>query len=560
MNFFARSAVVLLVLYGLVFVIADMALVHQGAPLWIGVVFALAMAIAQFGFGPMIIEHVFDIDWDRDKMPARQREFVERLCAQQEMPMVRLGVIPSGTPNAFSFGRFRSDARVVVTQGMLDILTEDEINGVLAHEVGHVAHNDFAVMTVAAAAPLMLYQIYVWIDRTNTFRSVSTAAYVAYMVAQYMVLSINRTREYWADHFAAECTHAPAALSSALVKIAYGLVKVDGEYKESLQSGSAADKKALKRQFQLGGALAMMGVANLRAGASLALTMSNPAQAAAVMKWDLSNPWARLYELSSTHPLTAMRIRALNRAAEEMHVAEGYPLPVPVRQTAGRWLRLVVEATIWGLPVALLALGFVLSEVNDIARRFGHALPHHTRPWLLAACGATWAVRILFRYRGSFQPAKAAELLEDLEVSEMTPRAVELEGEVIGNGVPGYFWSPDLVLQDESGQMFLLYRSSIPFGRLFFAMTDASRFLGERVTVRGWYRRGLRPYVEIARLDATVTKLAPGGSAPLSLFARRSVEAAPYETERLTARSYSRWIQLGLSALAMAIGLFWALS
>jgi len=82
----------------------------------------------------------------------------------------------------------------------------------------------------------------------------------------------------------------------------------------------------------------------------------------------------------------------------------------------------------------------------------------------------------------------------------MRPRAVEIEGEIIGHGIPGAVWSADLVLQDETGLMFLYYRSSIPFGRLFFALRSADRLIGERVKVRGWYRRGLKPYVEVARV------------------------------------------------------------
>jgi len=59
----------------------------------------------------------------------------------------------------------------------------------------------------------------------------------------------------------------------------------------------------------------------VRSGSALALAQANPMEAAAVMKWDLVNPWARFYELSSTHPLTALRVRELNRQAETMHQA-----------------------------------------------------------------------------------------------------------------------------------------------------------------------------------------------------------------------------------------------
>ena len=147
-----------------------------------------------------------------------------------------------------------------------------------------------------------------------------------------------------------------------------------------------------------------------------------------------------------------------------------------------------MEFLFWSAP---LLLGFVLVTWLWIGRSLRHAgveLPAQAVASLLVALGVTWAARIAFRYRGRFAPARVIDLLEDMSVSQMRPRAVEIEGEIIGHGVPGAFWSPDLVLQDESGMMFVLYRSSIPFGRLFFAMRSADRLIGERVQVQGWYR------------------------------------------------------------------------
>ena len=110
--------------------------------------------------------------------------------------------------------------------------------------------------------------------------------------------------------------------------------------------------------------------------------------------------------------------------------------------------------------------------------------------------------------------------------------------------------------------MFVLYRSSIPLGRLFFAMTDAYRFIGEQVVVRGWYRRGLRPYVELSDIRATVTKSAPiSGSGPVSLFSQSTLDAAAASLpEELHQRSYSRWIQLGVAAIVATVGVVWLLS
>jgi heat shock protein HtpX len=552
MGFMSRSLLLLLALYGLVFAVGDALLLHGDAPIWVGVIFVLALIGFQYVIAPWVIQLVYSIDWDESQIPEAQRAFVDRMCRENNLPRLRMGIIESGTPNAFAFGRIRSDARIVVTRGLLDMCTEEETNAVLAHEIGHVAHYDFAVMALAAVAPLLLWQIYVWTNRVNNLRIVSYAAYVAYWVGQFLVLALNRTRETGADEFSAQAARAPNALSSALVKIAYGLARQQSEATRLLRQGDKDDKKAARQQLQFGRALSLMGIMGASSGNAMALGVLSPADAARVMRWDLVNPWARFYELGSTHPLTAMRLRALNRQAAAQGQNIEYPLP---ENTRVRWAGFPVEFLFWAAP---LVCGFLLLTWVWIGRsleRTGFVLPEHFLPWLLVILGATWAARIAFRYHGEFKPAKVSDLLEDMSVSQMRPRAVEITGEIVGQGLPGAFWSPDLVLRDESGLMFLLYRASIPFARLFFAVHNVDRLLGEQVTVRGWYRRGLRPYIEMSKIEANVAK-PRAGSGPIRLFGEQG-DSGPEEMEKVVARSYSCWIQLTAAAACTVAGVIW---
>jgi len=552
MGFIGRSLLVLSVLYGLLFAVVDVFLLRGGAPMWAGVAFVFAIIGVQYLAAPWLIEWFFSIDWDPEALPQAQRVFVENLCRERGLPPIKLGVIWSGTPNAFAFGRVRRDARIVVTEGILKNLSNDEINAVLAHEVGHVAHYDFAVMALAAICPLLLYQIYVWTDRVNNLRLVSYAAYLAYWVGQFLVLLLNRTREYGADHFSAQVTREPSALSSALVKIAYGMIRETSESRRMLQEGAdKTDKNNAKRALQFGHSLSLMGIAAASGGEALALVANTPDAAAKVMRWDLVNPWSRVYELGSTHPLTAMRLKALNREAASYGQQPEYPLPSDTRI---RWTGFPLQFLIWAAP---LLCGFtVLSYVwiRKPLRELGFVAPDNFIPVLLIALGISWAARIAYRYRGAFKPATVADLLEDLDVSQMQPRAVELEGEIIGHGIPGAVWSADLVLQDASGMIFVYYRSSIPFGRFFFAVRNADRLIGERVKLRGWYRRGLRPYVEVSSVQATLLKASPR-SAGTSLFSAEAL-SAPMEKEDFLTRSYSVWIQLAASAVCVGAGLY----
>jgi len=538
MKLILRSVVVLLLLYGLLFAVGDALLARQHAPVWVAMVFAAAFIAVQYWYAPRLIEWMMAIHWDDDggELPARNREFLRKLCTDRKLRMPRIGIIDSETPNAFTFGHVPRDARVVVTTGLLKTLSSEEVNAVLAHEVGHVEHWDFVVMTLAALAPLLLYQFYRFALRGggNTQESndpnnkippgVAEGAYLAYLLSQFLVLLLSRAREYYADRFSAQVTGNPDALASALVKIAYGMVRVDGEFGHAMQDASGDQRARLEWERQEAGSLALMGICNLRAGRTLALGNAAGAGAAPLMRWDLVSPWARLYELSSTHPLTALRIRALNREAEALHRPVSHPLPADGQM---RWTSFPLEVLLWAAP--WICLGALLAAL-ELASRLPQGLAPGLAPLLLVLTGFAWALRIWFRYYGVVRPATIRELMEDVTVSQMRPRAVRLEGTIVGFGVPGAFWCPDLVLRDSTGMLYVLYRQSIPFARLFFALSSAERYVDRKVVIEGWFRRGLQPYIEMSCLSGEDGKLR---------------------------RAYSRWIQLGLAALVVLAGLAW---
>jgi heat shock protein HtpX len=382
------------------------------------------------------------------------------------------------------------------------------------------------VMTIAALAPMMLYQLYVITEKISNFRAIAYSAYLCYLVSQFIVLLLNRTREYFADHYAAEVTHAPDDLSSALVKIAYGMVRADGEYRKAMQEKDKEQKAYWGRERRLGGTLALMGISNLHSGKSLALG-ANPADAAAVMRWDLVNPWARFYELNSTHPLTALRVRELNRESETMHQSSRYELP---QNQSVRWGTFPLDFIVWAAPTLCIGVLLAIWWFPGAFAFLGITLPPKAQPFLLMVAGVTWIMRVAYRYRGKFQDVAIGTLLEDVEVSQMRPRAVRLKGKILGRGEPGVFWSPDLVLRDASGIMFILYRQSIPFARFMFGMSEAENYIDQEVVIEGWFRRGLAPYVEMSKLTGE------------------------YDTVH---RTYSRWIQIAVALVAMAIGWYW---
>ena len=167
----------------------------------------------------------------REELP-RAYNTVERLTQKIGIPMPKLYVIPSESPNAFATGRNPQHASVAVTHGILNLLTEEELEGVLAHELGHVNNRDILISSIAATiAGAITYVAHMgrWamffggMDRDSRDRGGGIGAIlmliVAPIAAMMIQLAVSRSREYQADASGASYTGNPYALASALTKL-----------------------------------------------------------------------------------------------------------------------------------------------------------------------------------------------------------------------------------------------------------------------------------------------------------------------------------------------------
>jgi len=157
---------------------------------------------------------------------------VRSLASREQMPMPDLYLIDSPQPNAFATGRSPKHAAVAVTSGILDLMTHQELEGVLAHELAHVKNRDILIVTIAAtigAAMSFLARFAFWggmgrrRDGNGITMLVGLAAMIlAPLVAALTQMAISRSREYQADRSGAESTGSPLALASALAKLDAG--------------------------------------------------------------------------------------------------------------------------------------------------------------------------------------------------------------------------------------------------------------------------------------------------------------------------------------------------
>ncbi|WP_084703837.1 zinc metalloprotease HtpX [Phaeacidiphilus oryzae] len=197
------------------------------------VVIAAGLLLVQYWYSDRIALYAMrahEVGPDREP---RLHGAVDRLCATANMPKPRIAISPTDMPNAFATGRNADHAVLCVTTGLLRRLEADELEGVLAHELSHVAHRDVAVITIASflgvlAGLMVRFAFYSQLFGGRSRNDQNTAALlglvmlvsaVVYAISFLLIRALSRYRELAADRSAALLTARPSALASALTKV-----------------------------------------------------------------------------------------------------------------------------------------------------------------------------------------------------------------------------------------------------------------------------------------------------------------------------------------------------
>lgn len=406
-----------------------------------------------------------------------------------------VGVIHDRNPTAFTYGLLRSGARIVVTDGLFEFLSGEETRAVVAHELGHIVNRDFLVMTAAGTLVQMLYVLYSSFTRRpsggsskgrNNLAIIGFAAYVMYVIGTYLLLYLSRTREYLADSFAAERVEA-RHLANALVKIAYGIAE-------------AADTEETR---ELLASTRHLGVVDFKSARHLGLVAeaakTHPEATADAMLFDIYNPWAKVVELASTHPLTGKRIEALAGIARAKGQAfADIDVAAAARRAgvdrAALWRKFLRELAIPVLPIAVaLAAGYAGLASGEPALAL-LAIPAGIIAWLVV-------LPVVYPFS---EPAEASvvALMGDVAASPVVGRPVRLRGEVIGRADAGSIVGEDTIFADPTGRIILDFRSLAgPLGDLWTGWRRVKRHIGESGEAAGWFRRSMGGYVIMSSLS-----------------------------------------------------------
>lgn len=491
----------LLTISGLYFLLAAVIILITlitGQPVIIGIVISAIILVIQFLISPFMTD--LSMKWFykakfKYEVPEYLKSFIEEICKENKMKYPRIGYIDDGAPNAFTYGHTKNDARVVLTRGIFELLSEEEVKAVVAHELGHASHYDMLFMTVAQLVPLVLYGIYEVCLRSDKDKSsnnnggsyaaiIGIIAYVLYIISNYIVLWLSRTREYYADSFSIEVTKNPNALASALVKVGYGLSTAETNAKHSAAKSNALgifDSKSSKA----------LAVTSMEENGSISKDHIKQA-----MKWEKWNIWAKWYELNSTHPLISKRLLAISERSKEYN-QDPY-IVFDLKKEESYVDDFLIEVLISFLPTLSIIVGIILCIIG------------YLYVWNMGLIiGTTLVVALLFSFikffkrysKKEMKETTVRDLLGEVKVSHITSIPCSLEGKIIGRGNPGCIFNEDFVIKDKTGIMFLDYNQPLFIINKIFALFKSQEYFDKEIKITGWYRRSPVPYIELKTME-----------------------------------------------------------
>ena len=523
-NLALASGITIVLLAGIVFAFATATIFIINKPnptlgLGLAVLITLLINGIMFLISPWIMDltqsWLYQTQWvtiaKLETLSPESARVIRKVCNQHQIKNLRLGIINDDNPTAFTYGSFPGSARLVVSAGIFKYLADDEAATVYAHELGHIVHWDFAVMTLAATLVQITYLFYVTftelgrnVGKSKEGESVQAgltalafAAYVFYIIGTYLVLYLSRTREYFADHFAAEQTGNPNGLSRALVKIAYGIVQ------ETEQDATPS------RLLQGTRAL---GIYDAKAAATTGTAYqisAAPEKVGRLFLWDLFNPWGWWLELNSTHPLTGKRVRALSNYAEQL----GLPMEFDMGRVVAEGNRLS-KARLYGsffqdllicsAEVLAVILGLISGAILANTMPFLGWKAFVVMPFLLLGIAILVKRSVMYPHSQRAVRTDVITLMSDPYASPLRGRPVTLKGSLIGRGDAGYVFGSDLKLQDKSGMMYLRYASRWGgLGNFLFGMKRVQSLIGAETSAQGWFRRGIASWMDLELLSTT---------------------------------------------------------
>ncbi|MCT7949671.1 M48 family metalloprotease [Ancylothrix sp. C2] len=444
-------------------------------------------------------------------------KLLKRLCGAKNLPWPVLKLLPIDLPVVFTYGNLRRNARIVVSQGLLNRLKDDEIAAIYAGEIGHILYGDFALISWSVAlcqVPYLLYwQVARWGQQWQNIsrwqakflffcsRVISVCSYAVYWLFRLPALWLNRRRFYYSDRYSAQITGNPNALTRALLKIAAGMT----EHIEKTRSTSY-----LLESFDV-----VAPVGHRQAVTIGPYIDKKPVEP--LLSWDITNPYRYWLAINNSHPPLGDRLNILGGCAKFWKLDTELELNSPQKSNTPK--PKLQPLILQGAPYFGVLLGLALGWGFWVVGWAGLTLRVRELYWILRDHSwLFWGFLLVgfgggtfYRHNAFFpdispvslqQQASLPELLSNANALPLDSVPVRLEGKLLGRTGLLNSAAQDLLLQTDTDLIKLHCMSKFgPVGNLW-GVPRPQDFLNRQVVVTGWFRRGATLWVDVQTLSA----------------------------------------------------------
>ncbi|MEP0882167.1 M48 family metalloprotease [Trichocoleus sp. ST-U3] len=490
------------------------------------------------------------------KFSPEAAKMLPRYCGQRRLPVPTLRTLPISAPVALTYGNLPRTARIVVSQGLLDQLADDEIATIYASELGHIVQNklvglvmatimfliggffsllrnpdwawtcwwialaclplglNLAVMSLImliAQIPYTLYrQVAQWGDRLQSpllkipAVVVSALSYGLFWLVCFIGLWLSRLRIIYSDRIAADITGNPNAFSRALLKVTRGI---------------AADiQKHQSTRWLLEG-FDLLTPVGYRQAISLG---SFPSQTPweSLLQWGYLNPHRQWMVINNSHPLMGDRLYLLCLYARHWKLETELDFTQMSEQRIRASSLKTKKSKLWlqGAPFFGILSGLALGCLFWLLGWIGSWLGIRQLAWILddywtilvGCLPIGFSIGTFLRINSFFPDIKASTLQTNPNLSDLSTRIdalpvdsqpVRLQGKLLGRQGISNWLGQDLILQTDTGLVKLHYCSQLgSIGNLLPLSTRPSDFVNRQVTATGWFRRGATPWIDLETL------------------------------------------------------------
>ncbi len=486
-----------------------------------------------YGLKPFPLTTLFNLSPETNRV-------LRNYCQIHRLKVPELRLLPIDTPVIFSYGGWRRFARIVVSQGLLDRLTEDELAVIFAREIASIQQGDGAILSLATLIHQIPYLIYWYLaDLTQKFPTLNLPlpkvlksglkgildaiallicplCYGLYKVLRWPALELSRRRVYYSDRIACNLTGNPNGLTRALLKITLGL-------SESIQKQGKID-------FILEGFNLLIPLSYQQA-----LTWGTVAQYQgldSLFQWDLINPYANWLTLNQTHPLLGERLKIISFYATHWKLEPELTLseipPLSQKKTTAYYSKLLLQGAPFFGIVGGLVIGLLLWLLGGLFYLLGWWQVEWLwgEYWIVAGCiPIGCSLGLMIRTNPFFPEIKSLnlvnnpnlfDLIRNPETIPLDSQRISVTGQLLGRTDFQNSFAQDLILQTSTGIVKLHYIPQLtPLANFWPRLTPAHELIGQSVKITGWWRRGATAWIDVQSLETLDRRTQLAGGHPL---------------------------------------------